>query len=93
LIDRRARKQIDIIIFTYMDGVTMYASSAIYIREDLKEKLQKLKRHPEESYNSVIERLVTSPGDHDPQCAEAIKGLEEALEDIMHHLTILKKGL
>jgi len=71
----------------------MQAASAIYIREDLKEKLQELKRHPKESYNSVIERLVTSPGEHDPKCAEALKGLEEALDDIMHHLTILKKGM
>jgi hypothetical protein len=71
----------------------MYAASAIYVQEDIKEKLQGLKRHPEESYNSVIERLITSSGDHDPQCAEAIKGLEEALDDIMHHLTMLKKRI
>jgi hypothetical protein len=70
----------------------MQAASAIYVQEDLKEKLQGLKRHPVESYNSVIERLLTSPGDHNPQCDDTIKGLEEALDDIMHHLTILKEG-
>ena len=71
----------------------MQAASAIYVREELKEKLQELKRHPKESYNSVIERLITSPGDHDPRCAEAIRGLEEALDDINYHLTLLKKGM
>jgi len=71
----------------------MHAASAIYIREDLKDKLQELKHHPNESYNSVIERLLTAPGDHDQQCAEAIKGLEEALGDIRNHILVLKKRL
>jgi len=52
-----------------------------------------IKRHPKGSYNRVIERLVTSSGNHDPKCAEAIQGLEEELDEIMHHLTNLKKGL
>lgn len=55
-------------------------------------KLQGLKRHPVESYNSVIERLLTSSGDHAPLRAESIKSLEEELDEIMDHLTILKKG-
>jgi predicted CopG family antitoxin len=62
----------------------MQAASTIYIREDLKEKLQELKRHPRESYNDVIERLVTSAVDDDPLNDEAIRGLEEALADIRH---------
>ena len=40
----------------------MNAASAIYLREDLKDKLQELKHHPNESYNSVIERLLTPRG-------------------------------
>jgi predicted CopG family antitoxin len=63
----------------------MQAASTIYIREDLKEKLQALKQHPRESYNDVIERLVTLAVDQDPLNDEAIKGLEEALKDIRHH--------
>jgi predicted CopG family antitoxin len=63
----------------------MQSASTIYIREDLKEKLQELKRHPKESYNEVIERLLTLSVDQEPLNAEAIKGLEEALEDIKHH--------
>ena len=68
----------------------MQAASAIYVQEDLREKLQGLKRHPIESYNSVIERLLTSSGDYDPQCVKT--DLEETLDDVMHHLTVLKKG-
>jgi len=40
----------------------MHAAFAIYLREDLKDKLQELKHHPNESYNSVIERLLTPRG-------------------------------
>ena len=66
-------------------GITLQAASTIYIREDLKEKLQELKRHPKESYNDVIERLVTLSVDDEPLNREAIRGLEEALDDIKHH--------
>jgi predicted CopG family antitoxin len=71
----------------------MQAASAIYVQEDLREKLQGLKRHPVESYNSVIERLLTSCGNHDLQSAESIQGLEEELDEIIHHLTVLKKRI
>ena len=60
----------------------MQAASSIYIREDLKTQLNNLKRHPKESYNDVIERLVNLTVDDEPLSAEAIKGLEEGLEDI-----------
>ena len=60
----------------------MQAASSIYIREDLKTQLNNLKRHPKESYNDVIERLVNLTIDDEPLSAEAIKGLEEGLEDI-----------
>ena len=36
----------------------MQAATSIYIREDLKDQLNSLKRHSRESYNDVIERLV-----------------------------------
>jgi predicted CopG family antitoxin len=66
-------------------GIPMQAASTIYIREDLKEKLRELKRHPKESYNDVIERLATRSVDDEPLNSEAIKGLEEARDDIRHH--------
>jgi len=60
----------------------MQAASSIYIREDLKTQLNTLKRHPKESYNDVIERLVNLAVDDEPLSADAIRGLEEGLHDI-----------
>ena len=60
----------------------MQAASSIYIREDLKTQLNNLKRNPKESYNDVIERLVNLTIDDEPLSAEAVKGLEESLDDI-----------
>ena len=60
----------------------MQASSSIYIREDLKTQLNNLKRNPKESYNDVIERLVNLAIDDEPLSLDAVKGLEEALDDI-----------
>ena len=60
----------------------MQAATTIYIREDLKGRLDSLKRNPKESYNDVIERLVSRAVDDEPLSEEAIKGLEEALEEI-----------
>jgi hypothetical protein len=60
----------------------MQAASTIYVRKDLKERLNGLKRHPKESYNDVIEHLVSMALDDEPLSEEAIKGLEESLEDI-----------
>jgi predicted transcriptional regulator len=60
----------------------MQAASSIYIREDLKARLSSLKRHPKESYNDVIERLVTLAVDDEPISKEALAGLKESLEDV-----------
>jgi predicted CopG family antitoxin len=60
----------------------MQAATSIYIREDLKDQLNSLKRHPKESYNDVIERLVIMAVDEEPLGEDAICGLEEALEEI-----------
>ena len=60
----------------------MQAATSISIREDLKGRLNSLKQNPKESYNDVIERLVSRAVDDEPLSEEAIKGLEEALEEI-----------
>ena len=60
----------------------MQAATSIYIREDLKNQLNSLKRHPKESYNDVIGRLVNLAVDEEPLSEDAIKGLEESLEEI-----------
>jgi predicted CopG family antitoxin len=60
----------------------LQSATTIYIREDLKGRLNTLKRNPKESYNDVIERLVSLAIDAEPLSDEAIHGLEEALEEI-----------
>lgn len=60
----------------------MQAATTIYIRKDLKGQLDELKRYPRESYSDVIERLVSVAIDNEPLSKEAIRGLEEALNDV-----------
>jgi len=55
-------------------------STTIKIDEKTKAKLEHLKLHKRESYNDVIERLVTSQDDElDPQ---TIKNIRKSLDDI-----------
>jgi predicted CopG family antitoxin len=60
----------------------MQAASSIYIREDLKSQLSSLKRHPKESYNDVIERLLHLAVDDEPLSEETLQGLEESLKEV-----------
>ena len=71
----------------------MQAASSIYIRKDLKTQLNNLKRNPKESYNDVIERLVNLTIDDEPLSADAIKGLEEGLNDIKKGNLISEKDI
>ena len=60
----------------------MTATTTICIDPKVKDKLTSLKRFSRESYNSVIERLANMAVDEEPLSEEAIRGIEEALEDI-----------
>ncbi|HEX7627442.1 MAG TPA: hypothetical protein VF354_00785 [Candidatus Methanoperedens sp.] len=60
----------------------MAATTTICLDPKIKDKLSALKFHSRESYSSVIERLTNLAIDEEPLCDEAIKGIEEALEDI-----------
>lgn len=71
----------------------MQAASSIYIREDLKTQLNSLKRHPKESYNDVIERLVTLAVDDEPISEDAIQGIEESLVEIRQGKLIPEKDI
>ena len=62
----------------------MAATTTICIDPKVKDKLASLKYHPRESYSSVIERLTNLAIDEEPLSDEAIKGIEEALEDLKH---------
>jgi len=56
--------------------------TTIQLQPEVKESLDQLKKHPRESYNEVIRRLVQSRLDEEPLSEETIEGIEEALEDI-----------
>jgi predicted CopG family antitoxin len=71
----------------------MQAASSIYIREDLKTQLNSLKRHPKESYNDVIERLVDLAVDDEPLSEDAIAGLEESLKEVRQGNLIPEKEI
>lgn len=60
----------------------MTATTTICIDPKVKDRLTSLKHHSRESYSSVIERLTNLAMDEEPLSDEAIKGIEEALEDI-----------
>jgi predicted transcriptional regulator len=62
----------------------MTATTTICLDPKVKDKLTSLKYHSRESYSSVIERLTNLAIDEEPLSDEAIKGIEEALEDIKH---------
>jgi predicted CopG family antitoxin len=69
----------------------MQAASTISIRADLKDQLNTLKRHPKESYNDVIARLVTLAVDEEQCSEEILAGLEESLEDVRNGNLIPEK--
>ncbi|MGB9176653.1 MAG: antitoxin VapB family protein [Methanoregula sp.] len=71
----------------------MQAATSIYIREDLKDQLTSLKRHPKESYNDVIERLLDLAVDDELLSEESLRGLEESLQDIRQNRLISEKEI
>lgn len=62
----------------------MATTTTICLDPKVKDKLDSLKRHSRESFGSVVERLANMALDKEPLSDEAIRGIEEALEDIKH---------
>ena len=60
----------------------MAETTTIVIRQGTKARLDELKRHPRESYNDVVDRLVEMAADDEPMSEAALKRIEEALEDL-----------
>ncbi len=56
--------------------------TTIQIHRSLKAKLEKLKIHPRESYEKVIQRLIEGGIDIEPLSREEIREIEEGLADI-----------
>jgi predicted transcriptional regulator len=60
----------------------MAATTTVCLEPRVKEMLNGLKTHREESYSSVIERIATMAYDSEPLTNSEIKGIEESLKDI-----------
>jgi predicted transcriptional regulator len=58
------------------------SSTTVWISPETKKRLKGMKRHPRETYEDVILRLIDSSEDAEPLSDEAIRGIEESLEDI-----------
>jgi predicted transcriptional regulator len=60
----------------------MVATATICIDPKVKDKLDELKIFKNESYNSVVKRLIKMAYDEEPLTDEEIEGIKESLEDI-----------
>lgn len=60
----------------------MAATTTIVIRQETKERLEELKRHPRESYNDVVDRLARMATDDEPLARDTLKSIEEAVEGL-----------
>lgn len=60
----------------------MDATTTICLDPNVKNKLNELKLYNNESYNSVVERLIKNVFDEETLTAEEIKGIENSLVDI-----------
>jgi predicted transcriptional regulator len=56
--------------------------TTIQIDEKVKNTLEKLKIHPRDTYNKVIERLISISDDEGELSEETIRHIEQSLEDI-----------
>jgi len=62
----------------------MTVESTIKVSTEVKNRLDRLKKHPRETYNDVIARLSeqAEPDENDILTEEDIRDIEEALQDI-----------
>ena len=60
----------------------MSRTTAVWVSQETKERLAAMKRYPRETFDDVIRRLMDTTEDDEPLSDEAIRGIEESLEDI-----------
>jgi predicted CopG family antitoxin len=58
------------------------SQTTVWVSRETKERLAGMKRYPRETFEDVIKRLMNSAEDEEPLSDEAIRGIEESLEDI-----------
>ena len=57
-------------------------TSSLRVNPETKTRLEKLKVHPRESYDKVIDRLIDSYHDDEPLSDVELEGIEEALREL-----------
>ena len=71
--------------------------TTIMIKRGVKKGLDELKVHPRESYNDVIERLITVKEDTEELSEETLRDIEQSLREIkngrVHTLEEVEKRL
>ncbi|WP_415280950.1 hypothetical protein [Candidatus Nitrososphaera sp. FF02] len=65
--------------------------TTIQLDKKVRDKLKELKLHPGESYNKVVERLVSIKTDEGELSEETIRDIEQSLEDIKAGRTLSMK--
>ncbi|MCK9278988.1 DUF7557 family protein [Methanoculleus sp. UBA303] len=58
------------------------SQTTVWVSPETKNRLAGMKRYPRETFDDVIRRLMDSTEDDEPLSDEAIRGIEESLEDI-----------
>ena len=85
-----SRSQIPVILLLFItflilktkDSVMSSASLLVEINPKVKDRLDHLKLHPEESYSDVIDRLASFALDEEPLDPETKERIAEALKDL-----------
>ena len=65
--------------------------TTIQLDKKVRDRLRELKRHPRESYNKVVERLLALRTDEGELSEETIRDIEQGLEDVKAGRTISMK--
>jgi predicted transcriptional regulator len=73
---------ITFLILKINDNAMSPASLLVEINSEVKDRLDHLKLHPEESYSDVIDRLASFALDEEPLDPQAKERIAEALRDL-----------
>lgn len=66
-------------------------TTTIQLDKSVKDKLKELKLYPGESYNKVVERLISIKADEGELSKATIREIEQSLEDIKAGRTLSMK--
>lgn len=75
------------------DNIMSTASLQVEIVPRVKDRLDHLKIHPEESYNDVIDRLASFALDEEPLDAETRERISQAIKDLKEGRSITSKEI